>query len=342
MLSASSEGRRGHRSGAPPAACLRWQEWAGEQLLVRGLGERKVDTWEEGCVAMTFQPGAGQRISWAADSRVQQTLPMRVLGWDWARERENSGQAPRICWKTCKTWNLMWVFWCEPGSQSSIAWLQKRKEKHEGFQCWWFVWVFKNYLFIFPIGKYYLYTECLQNILCAVSKSSFGYLAISLYHFQMNPTRLKGQPWLCLILCQYHWWLSLSRPSGLACLFTKTTLLKTQLFRYFFLDEDLIVKAWFYPLKNSICINSEQEGDSLLRHVLPSRAWSNHSHVPEFWYPWTPGESLAGCDAAWCAGGRTWPLQQNSLLLHYYCEVSKLHLLNVLLEREWSLKAVSW
>lgn len=161
MLSASSEGRRGHHSGAPPAVCLRWQEWAEEQLLVRGLRERKVDTGEEGCVAMTFQPGAGQPISWAADSRVQQALPMRVLGWDWARERENSGQAPRICWETCKAWNLTWGFWCEPASQSSIARLQKRKEKHEGFQCWWFVWVLKFYLFIFPIGKYYLYTECL-------------------------------------------------------------------------------------------------------------------------------------------------------------------------------------
>lgn len=41
---------------------------------------------EEGCVAMTFQPGAGQPISCTADSRVQRALPMRVLVWDWARE----------------------------------------------------------------------------------------------------------------------------------------------------------------------------------------------------------------------------------------------------------------
>lgn len=67
---------------------MRWQELAGGQLLVQGLRERKMDTGEEGCVAMTFQPGAGQPTSWASDSRVQQALPMRVLGWDWARERQ--------------------------------------------------------------------------------------------------------------------------------------------------------------------------------------------------------------------------------------------------------------
>lgn len=40
---------------------------------------------------------------------------------------------------------LTWVWELIAGSQSSIAWLQKRKEKREGFRCWGFGFLFFSY-----------------------------------------------------------------------------------------------------------------------------------------------------------------------------------------------------
>lgn len=156
MLSASIEGRRGHRSGAPPAACLQWQKWAVEQRLVRGLG-REMDTGEEGCMAMTFQPGAGQPISWAADSRVQQALPMCVLGWDWARGRETVVRHLEFSGKHAKlvTWHE--VFGVSLGTYCWLSIKHSLTTEREG-KAWRFSVLvgFVYVLFSFPIGKYYL------------------------------------------------------------------------------------------------------------------------------------------------------------------------------------------
>lgn len=174
-----------------------------------------MDTGEEGCMAMTFQPGAGQPISWAADSRVQQALPMCVLGWDWARERGTMVRHLEFSGKSAKL-----VTWHEVSGVSlgTYFWLSIKRSltaEKEG-RVWRFsvlvrfVWG----LFSFPIGKYYLYGRCLQSILGEISRSSFSCLPISSDLFQMNTTGLKGQtqPWL--ILCQC-----------LGQFFTKTALL---------------------------------------------------------------------------------------------------------------------
>lgn len=153
MLSACGEGRRGHCSRAPPAACLQWQEWAGEQLLVQGLGEREMDTGEEGWVAMTFQPGAGQPISWAADSRVQQALPMRVLGWDWARERETVVTHLKFAGKRAKleTWHE--VFGVSLGTYCWISIKHKLTTEEEG----------KAWRFSVLVGWFFSYWQVLSS-----------------------------------------------------------------------------------------------------------------------------------------------------------------------------------
>lgn len=46
----------------------------------------------------------------------------------------------------------------------------------------------------FPIGNCCLYAECLQSTVRAANKSSYSYLAISLYRFQVSAARLEGQP----------------------------------------------------------------------------------------------------------------------------------------------------
>jgi len=147
MLSASSEGRRRHRSGAPPAACPRWQEWAGKQLLVRGTRGEENGCWGgrmRGNDLPTWRRTACFLSCWLKGT----ASPPHACPWLGLGKREgNGGQAPQICWEVCKTWNLTWVFlvWVwelTAGSQSSIAWLEKRKEEREGSRCWWLVWLF--------------------------------------------------------------------------------------------------------------------------------------------------------------------------------------------------------
>lgn len=155
----------------------------------------------------------------------------------------------------------------------------------------------------FPIGNYCLYTECLQSIVQAACKSSYSYLAISLYRFHMNTARLEGQPWPWFTLC---WYLLLSNWGGVSPfppLPTWSLTYKTNPFEnptplilfifFFYKKEDLIVRAkvCFF------CNNSKKAGDGFSQCVLPSRAWFCHWHVAGFWYPsmpWTQEHCLQG------------------------------------------------
>lgn len=346
MLSAPTEGRRGHHSGAPPAACLRWQKWAVEQRLVRGLG-REMDTGEEGCMAMTFQPGAGQPISWAADSRVQQALPMCVLGWDWARVRETVVRHLEFSGKRAKL-----VTWHEDFGVSlgTYCWLSIKHSlttEKEG-KAWRFSVLvgFVYGLFSLTTGKYYLYGGCLRNILGEINRSSFSYLSISLDCFQMNTTGLKDQirPWL--ILCQYHLHKSpggghpFPPPEDLSSSLQKQPFWCSSGFVFLF-DDGLVVWPDSAPWKTPFAsVGRKQE---TVFYMLPSRAWPYPSHITGFWYPWSPGALLAGWDALWCAGGRIGPLKQKSLLFYYYHhEVAKRNSLNVLFDEKRALKTATW
>lgn len=228
-----------------------------------------MDTGEEGCMAMTFQPGAGQAISWAADSRVQQALPMCVLGWDWARERETLVRHLEFSGKRAKlaTWHE--VFGVSLGTYCWLSIKHSLTTEKEG-KAWRFEVLvgFVCGLFSFTIGKCYLYGGCLQNILGGISRSSFSCLSISLDHFQMNTTGLKGQtqPWLILCQCHLH-----KSPGGVhsfpplrtwPILHETTLLIFLRFWGFFWWWSNC--KAWFCPLKNAICISWEKAGDSVL------------------------------------------------------------------------------
>lgn len=159
---------------------------------------------------------------------------------------------------------LVWIWERIAGSQSSTAWLQKGKEKREGFRCWWVLFVF---CFLFLLASTIFYGGCLQNILGEISRSSFCCLSISLDRFQMNTNGLKDQtrPWFILCQCHLHkrpwWWSPLSTAWGLGQFFTKATLLIFLRFCFSFWWWSNCM-AWFCPLKNSICISWEKAGES--------------------------------------------------------------------------------
>lgn len=247
-----------------------------------------MDTGEEGCMAMTFQPGAGQPISWAADSRVQQALPMCVLGWDWARDRETVVRHLEFSGKRAKlvTWHE--VFGVSLGTSCWLSIKHSLTTEKEG-KTWRFSVLvgFVCDLFSFPIGKYCLYGGFLQNILGEISRSSFSCLSISLDRFQMNTTGLKGQtlPWL--ILCQCHLYKSPGGGQPFPPLRTWPVLYETTLLIFLrflgLLGDGLILRPDSAPWK--IPFASVGRKQETVFYMLPSRAWPWPSHLTGFWYP---------------------------------------------------------